>query len=724
MPQDFRRANLRGQSFRGQNLLEADFSHADIRGADFTNAVLTGADFSHAQAGLQQRWTISLMLVSLILASVAGLDAAYGGASVGILLVYRGIQSIDFLFSLIALSILLGFSFLAARRGWGSEVGGLAVIVTAAIAFVAAVGTSDAIAGAVVQAVAISGVVAGIIMGALVVAITRMIAGKGMLIAVIALALLGAVIGAGLGIDSKAGSGAIVSGALAAMIATIGFLVLSVHAANRSLAGDRRFALITSMTIALCTSKGTSFRNANLTNANFTQAVLKHSDLRHSTLTRTNWLQAKGLDQARTSSTCLDDREIRQLLITKDGNAKNFDRYDLRGANLEGANLIDASFIGADFSEATLHNANLAKAKLTQAQLYRTDLTGACLTGAYIQDWAISTDTNLQKVRCEYIYMRLPTADDPDPWRKPDNRHEIFKADDFSDFIAPIVKTLDLYRQQNVDPRQMASAFKTLDLYHYEGIDPGAAAVALKQLAENHPEAGLEVVALEGRGEEKIRLQARVTGKADQSKLSAEYFERYREASSLPYGDLQALLTGIEEKDERIRSLEKMVMTAIESNKSYIETYYNLGDTVAEKSSSINFNAGGSIGDVSGIVGGDISGVLNLGTISGNVTNAINQLPESPKAEEPGIKDLLQQLQAIIEADSDLPQKGKETALTQVQVLAEVAQNPEQPEKKDMGSQAINLLKGAASFLPDTAKLAEACTKLLPLIGKLLGLPI
>ena len=641
----------------------------------------------------------------------------------GVLLVYRGIQSIDFLFSLIALSILLGFSFLAARRGWGAEVGGLAVIVAAAIAFVAAIGTPDAIAGAVMQAVAVSGVVAGIITGALVIAITRMIAGKGMLVAVIALALLGAVIGAGFGIDSKAGSGAIVSGAIAAMIATVGFLALSVHAANRSLAGDRRFALIASMTIALCTSKGTSFRNANLTSANFTQAVLKHADLRHSTLSRTNWLQAKGLEQARTSGTCLGDRAILQLLITKDGNAKNFDRCDLRGVNLEGASLIDASFIGADLSEATLHNANLSKVKLMQAQLYRTDLTGACLTGAYIQDWAISTDTNLQKVRCEYIYMRLPTIDDPDPWRKPDNRYETFKEDDFSDFIAPIVKTLDLYRQQNVDPRQMASAFKTLDLYHYEGIDPGAAAVALKQLAENHPEAGLEVVALEGRGEEKIRLQARVTGKADQSKLSAEYFERYREASSLPYGDLQALLTGIEEKDERIRSLEKMVMTAIESNKSYIETYYSLGDTVTEKS-SINIEAGGNIGNVSGVTGGDVDGVLNLGTISGNVTNAINQLPESSESNEPGIKDLLLQLKEAIEADTDLPLKGKETALTQVQVLAEVAQNPEQPEKKDMGSQAANFLKGAASFLPDTAKLVEACTKLLPLIGKLLGLPI
>jgi hypothetical protein len=36
----------------------------------------------------------------------------------------------------------------------------------------------------------------------------------------------------------------------------------------------------------------------------------------------------------------------------------------------------------------------------------------------------------------------------------------------------------------------------------------------------------------------------------------------------------------------------------------------------------------------SGISGGDVSGVLNLGTISGNVTNAINQLPKSPQSDE------------------------------------------------------------------------------------------
>ncbi|MEX0271415.1 hypothetical protein AB3R30_19945 [Leptolyngbyaceae cyanobacterium UHCC 1019] len=124
-------------------------------------------------------------------------------------------------------------------------------------------------------------------------------------------------------------------------------------------------------------------------------------------------------------------------------------------------------------------------------------------------------------------------------------------------------------------------------------------------------------------------------------------------------------------------------------------------------------------------IGGDVSGsTINLGSISGSVTNAISQLPDRRLAfpDQPNLKELLTQLQQAIETDTDLPTKGKESALEQVKLLAEVAQNPDQPEKKGLGTQAITFLKGAISFLPDTAKLADACSKLLPLITKLLGI--
>jgi hypothetical protein len=123
-------------------------------------------------------------------------------------------------------------------------------------------------------------------------------------------------------------------------------------------------------------------------------------------------------------------------------------------------------------------------------------------------------------------------------------------------------------------------------------------------------------------------------------------------------------------------------------------------------------------------IGGNVTGsTINLGEISGSVSNVVDQLTSSLTPSEPGIKELLVELQAAIENDADLPAKGKATALEQVKVLAEIAQSPEHPEKKTLGSQAIAILKGATSVLPDTATLAEACSKLLPLITRVLGLP-
>ncbi|WP_236738819.1 hypothetical protein [Chroogloeocystis siderophila] len=255
----------------------------------------------------------------------------------------------------------------------------------------------------------------------------------------------------------------------------------------------------------------------------------------------------------------------------------------------------------------------------------------------------------------------MPTKDDPDPCRKPDNKSENFKPGDFSDFIAPIIKTLDLYRQQNIDPR--AITFKTLDLYHHQGIDPDAAAIALQQLAENHPHAGLEVVALEGRGQDKIRLQAKVAGNSDRAQLSAEYFANYSEIQALPYNDMQALLAGIAEKDQRIRSLENMVVTAIQSHKFYAETYYNFGDTMSDNQGSVNIS--GVQGSVSGVAAAgqnqNMTGVA-IGQISGTVTNTISQLQQAETPEAKQLAKLLAQLKAAIKDEVNLNSEDKTEA--------------------------------------------------------------
>ena len=482
--------------------------------------------------------------------------------------------------SIFDLAIFGCFIFVTYRRGLGIAVGTFSLIAAFLLILAGGLGTTDATAAALVQSVAIAGAIAGAIIGAFALAVLKT------LISNIALFLyglafpVGSLAGGWEGIEWK--NKHLVQGLPVVALVTIALLSLSCWIGWNVSDRKKKYLLVHKPANWLASVGGTRFRSANLTNANFTGALLSSTDFRNSILKRTCWLKAENLEIARTEGTYLQNSKVRQLVVAKKGKDQHFDNLNLRDLHLDNVDLQYASLNGANLSGTTLENANLTGARLAKAQLYQANLKGACLTGAYIENWGISTDTNLDAVKCDEIYMRLPTEADPDPCRKPDNRQEFFRAGDFSDFIAPIVKTLELYQTQNVDPRVVGRTFKTLDLYHYDGIDPSATAIALKQLAEQHPEVGLRVVALEGRGEEKMRLQARVTRESDRSRLSAEYFEKYQEIASLPYGDLQSLLAAMTEKDERIRSLENMVMTAMKSDKFYVETYYAFGDSSDE----------------------------------------------------------------------------------------------------------------------------------------------
>jgi hypothetical protein len=129
--------------------------------------------------------------------------------------------------------------------------------------------------------------------------------------------------------------------------------------------------------------------------------------------------------------------------------------------------------------------------------------------------------------------------------------------------------------------------------------------------------------------------------------------------------------------------------------------------------------------EISGVVSGNIenvSGAINLGAISGDVTNTIGQLPEATDANEPSLKALLTKLQAAIEATPELAPEDKVEALEQVKTLAEAGQDPEDSRLKKSAKTAIKVLKGTAASLPDVTTFVQECTKLLPAIGALLVL--
>lgn len=719
-----RKKNFYGQRLCGkvlsdQNLQYAVFDQADIRSVNFSRSNLRCASFKGARAGIAPLWFCILIVCLIILAAFASLVTSYTSALAIVPQDENSVSAIlesgfPLVFSLIILVTIIRQGIGASLALWG------VIFVTSIIVLAAAVqyspgSVAEYIIGQVaVRSIGLAGVITGVFVSGIAVACNLVIASQKLLFVLGIIALPVAFWGLHEGIGEKVN---LVDWPLAVFF-FFTILVTSVLVGFRAVQGDNRFRLIHSVAIKFATFKGTRFNNADLSDADFTKASLENTDFRLSILTRTRWFQSTGLKKSLVSNTYLENPSTRRLLVSCQGQGQYFDYQNLRDLNLKDANLADASFIGADLSNTSLQNADLSRAKLAKTQLYGVQLNQACLTGANIQDWAISLDTQFDQVECDYVYMHLPTRDNQDPYRKPDNRNEFFKPGDFADFIAPIIKILDLYRQQDVDLREVAATYKTIDLFHHGGIDPSAAAIALKRLAELHPDAGIEVVALEGRGNDKMRLQARVSNQADPSELNKDYFEQYREIKELAYGDLQALLRGIEEKDSRIRSLENIVTTAIQQKTFYVETYQNMGDTVADKR-SIEFSAGGDISGISGIVGGDVSGVVNVGTISGSVTNTINKLPDDD-AEKGELKTLLQQLQAAIEEEASLEPDDKAEALEQVQTLAEAGQKPEDGAMQKAAKTAVKILKGTTAGLSETAKLVDTCSTLLPAISGLL----
>ncbi|MBN3925233.1 pentapeptide repeat-containing protein [Nostoc sp. NMS4] len=465
MPQDFSHQNLRGRSFKGQNLAWANFSYSDIRGADFTGAELTSANFSHAQAGLQHRWIVGLLVTSCLLLAISGIFSGYSAYFITLILDHK--NSENFSAGLTSLIVVTIFFSTVIRKGLLLGLGtglasgitiGAIIGVTTRTGFGAVIGV-----GVITASVTAIGAFAKAFAVALAMSVAEFIGGFIAVIVAIAASFIAATTVA------QAGSFIInenipgyVAGAIAVFSSYIGWSAFK---------KSQEDSWISSFAITFATTRGTSFRNANLTKAKFCQALLKSTDLRSSILIDTCWHKARKINDIRPGITYLKYEQLREVLVTGQGQEKIFDRQDLRGVNLKGANLIDASFIGTDLSHANLQDADLSRAKLVQTQLDGTDFTGATLTGAYIEDWNITTDTNFDGVRCECVYMRLPTPDNPDPHRKPDNRQEVFGDGEFGDFIKPI--------------------FDTLDLYHSQGVDPRAIAISFKQLAENHPEADL-----------------------------------------------------------------------------------------------------------------------------------------------------------------------------------------------------------------------------------------
>ncbi|WP_017718184.1 pentapeptide repeat-containing protein [Kamptonema formosum] len=505
MPVDFSGQNLQGRNFKNQDLTGANFAHSDIRGANFTGANLTGANLTGALAGVPRRQTAALAILPPLLASLSGLLATLAGAFAGALLNPQFIKG-NTIFPGVAVLLLLALFFLVTLRR-GMEAGLWAVAVVAAVA--------GASAGLkpwfLAWDWALTGIweVAGMAAWAWALALAgaaSLAAGGGRAWAITgALAwfwgLIGAALGTGAGFLGGLFQDAWASTAVWAFAVCVAVGVGCGWASRRALSGDERFAAIGKIAVAFATAGGTSFRRADLTDVNFSQAVLKKTDFRKANLTRTCWLQARELDRARLGNSILANPAIRDLLVSGSGRNKSYAGINLRGANLAGADLSHADLRETNLTEASLQGACLKSANLSASLASGADLSSAELTGALIGNWKIDSNTRLDGVICEYVYLLNFQVE-----RRPLSGE--FAPGEFAQLFQP--------------------AFNSVDLVFRTGMNWQAFLHAFNQVRSENTDAELSLQSVEQKADSLFAVQLRAAAGINKAKIHQAFCDAYQ----------------------------------------------------------------------------------------------------------------------------------------------------------------------------------------------------
>ncbi len=481
----------------------------------------------------------------------------------------------------------------------------------------------------------------------------------------------------------------------------VAFTLFSAYIGWRSLTGEEKDAWIRSFALAFAATGGTSFRNANLTDADFTGAILRNTDFRKANLTRTRFYEAKKLDFARVDNSILANRGVLNLLVTGNGRGKSYAGANLKGANLIGADLKEANLKDANITEATFQGACLERANLTLAQAVGTNFTSAQMTGACVEAWNIESTTKLDNIDCRFIYLlEHPKPETDDRERRPSSGE--FQPREFTKLFEEVLNTVDLIFRNGIDWKAFVNAFQTVQ--------------------NQNADTELALQSIENKGDGVVVVKVGVTDGADKEKIHSDFTQNYQLALQAVEEKYKAQLQA---KDEQIVVYRQQSGEMAEIVKLLANKPINVQvDNKVENKNMTNSNDASRKIEI-GSVGRDFNAsgqALNLGDISGTVTNTINQLPASPEPDKPGIKELLTQLQAAIEADTNLPQEDKAEALEQVKALAETGKNPQEGAMQKAAKTAIKILKGTISSLPSATNLVEQCSNLLPLISNFLGL--
>jgi uncharacterized protein YjbI with pentapeptide repeats len=435
---------------------------------------------------------------------------------------------------------------------------------------------------------------------------------------------------------------------------------------------------------------GTSFRGADLTDVKFNQAILKNSDFRQADTTRTCWSDSKHTNLTRFGGTILLNRAVRELLVTGQGRQLKYIGLNFKSANLTGADLTEADLTEADISNATLVGAVLERANLTKVQALGTNFHQAILTGACLEAWNIDSTTQLYNAICEYVYLLRGQRE-----RRPSS--DVFAPGEFTKLFEEVLSTIDLIFRNGIDWKAFTYSFNKLVLDN-DGTE-------------------LSIQSIENKGDGVVVVRVNAPPDADKAKLHSEFNQTYEAAVKALEAKYQ---TELKAKDDQITIYRQQSASMEEIVRLMASRPVTVEVNATAESKSMNDSTDASRKIQIGDVGGDFNAsgaALNLGEISGTVSDTINQIPDT-NGDLQDIKDLLQQLQIAIASTPDLSEPDKADALEQVNVLAKEAQKPSQERTARVSDRAIKFIRVTLMGLTNATRSVEQIPKLLEAIAQ------
>ncbi|KOP23110.1 hypothetical protein AMR41_27780 [Hapalosiphon sp. MRB220] len=358
---------------------------------------------------------------------------------------------------------------------------------------------------------------------------------------------------------------------------------------------DLSKALFLRATLVLANLSSANFSEANFGGADITAANFNGANLSEAklimTIARGTNLSRSNLSRANLNGAILNEVDFSDSELTR----ANLSEAKLIEANLSGANLNEANLSRANLDRANFCNVNLSQTNLCIVHALETNFSGAILTGACIEDWTINSQTNLNNIICDYVYLRA-------------NQQERFPID------------RKFFPQEFTKLFQKASSI--IELIFQNGVDWIAFSYSFGKLKIENEGAELAVQSIESKGDGIVVVKVSISQDTNKETLYKEFMQGYEFAHKVLEEKYRAELSS---KDTQISHYSQ----ENQSQRENINNLFNLLQQLTEVQKLMVENprkVSNYDQRYSQIAGGIVdANIVNAEQIGGNIQNTDNQ---------------------------------------------------------------------------------------------------